>query len=118
MPEGTAPDSPVPEETSSERGRSGDGAAAAEPSAAAEVVVSNPQGLHLRPATEFARLALASGCSVRVCYGSAEGDGASVLELAMMAIRPGARLRIVVAGAGCRQALSDLVALVERDFRN
>ena len=30
------------------------------------VVVRNPQGLHLRPATEFARLALSTGCRVRV----------------------------------------------------
>ena len=34
--------------------------------ASGEVVVENPQGMHLRPATEFARAALASGCIVRV----------------------------------------------------
>ena len=35
----------------------------------AEVVVQGEQGLHLRPATEFARTALASGCTVRVLVG-------------------------------------------------
>ena len=82
--------------------------------ATADVVVMNPQGLHLRPATEFARIAHSSGCRIRVLYGEAEGDGASVLELAMMAIRPGAELRIEATGPGCQAALADLVALVAR----
>ena len=84
----------------------------------ADVVVRNPQGLHLRPATEFARVAQASGCRVRVRYGDAEGDGCSVLELAMMAIRPGAHLRIEVEGEGREDTIRELVALVGRDFRN
>lgn len=86
--------------------------------ATADVVVKNPQGLHLRPATEFARLAQESGCRVRVVYGDAEGDGASVLELAMMAIRPGAHLRIEARGAGCDETVRKLVELLGRDFRN
>ena len=86
--------------------------------ASAEVVVRNPQGLHLRPATEFARVAQASGCEVRVRYGETEGDGTSVLELAMMAIRPGAHLHIEARGEGCDAAIRELVALVGRDFRN
>ena len=83
--------------------------------ASADVVVRNPQGLHLRPATEFARAAQESGCRVRVHYGDAEGDGASVLELAMMAIRPGAHLRIEAHGPGCEQAVATLSALVARE---
>ncbi len=85
--------------------------------AVAEVTVRNPQGLHLRPATEFARAALQSGCAVRVHYGASEGDGTSVLELAMMAIRPGALLRIEARGTNCARAVADLVALVDRDFK-
>lgn len=88
------------------------------PIASEEVIVTNEQGLHLRPATEFARVALATGCAIRVLYGDAEGDGASVLELAMMAIRPGARLRIEAQGDGCEEAVAALVGLVKRDFRS
>ena len=117
MPESTTPDTPVPDTPTRGTSPAEAGALGAEATAAGDVVVSNPQGLHLRPATEFARHVQASGCRVRVCYGGTEGDGASVLELAMMAIRPGAQLRIVVAGDGCQQALADLVALVERDFQ-
>ena len=84
--------------------------------ASGDVLVTNEQGLHLRPATEFARLAMASGCAIRVHHGTSTGDGSSILELAMMGIRPGARLRIEATGVGCEQAVADLVALVKRDF--
>ncbi len=87
-------------------------------SASVEVLVNNPHGLHLRPATEFARIAQATGCSVRVRCGDREGDGASVLELAMMAIGPGARLLIEVRGPACEEAVRELAAAVGREFPN
>lgn len=80
--------------------------------AVAEVVVRNPHGLHLRPATEFARIAQASGCTVRVETDEGQADGHSVLELAMLGVVQGTRLRISAAGAGAQalvQALADLV---------
>jgi len=86
-------------------------------SATGEVLVANPQGMHLRPATEFARLAQSTGCSVRVRAGDAEADGASVLELAMMAVGPGTTLVITAEGEGCEAALRLLVELVRNDFK-
>lgn len=83
----------------------------------AEVVVTNPQGMHLRPATEFARLALSSGCQVRVRSGDCDANGASVLELAMMAAGPGAVLTISAQGEGAEKAVASLVELVRNDFR-
>jgi phosphotransferase system HPr (HPr) family protein len=85
--------------------------------ATAEVVVANPQGLHLRPATEFARLAISTGCVVRVRSGDAEANGASVLELAMMAVACGATLVITAEGERCDDALRALVELVRHDFK-
>ena len=85
--------------------------------AVAEVVVSNPQGMHLRPATEFARLVQALGCSVKVKAGESEANGASVLELAMMAVGPGATLVITAEGENCEKALASLIELVRNDFK-
>jgi phosphocarrier protein HPr len=82
-----------------------------------QVVVTNAHGLHLRPATEFARLVQATGCNVRVRAGDVEADGASVLELAMMAVGPGTTIVITAEGENCEAALSSLVDLVRRDFR-
>jgi len=86
-------------------------------SAEAEVVVTNPQGMHLRPATEFAKLAQSTGCAVRVKSDAAEADGASVLELAMMAVGPGTTLVIMATGADCEGAVASLAALVRNDFK-
>ena len=85
--------------------------------ASAEVTIANPQGMHLRPATEFARLVQTTGCSVRVVAGEIEANGASVLELAMMAAGAGTTLVISAEGENCDQAVASLVALVRNDFK-
>ena len=85
--------------------------------ATAEVLVANAQGMHLRPATEFARLAQSTGCTVRVRAGDLEADGGSVLELAMMAVGPGTTLVITAQGEKCDDAVRLLVELVRNDFR-
>lgn len=82
----------------------------------AEVVVRNPQGLHLRPATEFARLVMATGCDVRVATADAEANGASVLELAMLGVPQGTTLRISAAGPRAADAVRSLVTLVTSGF--
>jgi phosphotransferase system HPr (HPr) family protein len=86
--------------------------------ASAEVTISNPQGMHLRPATEFARLVQTTGCAVRVKAGDSEANGASVLELAMMAAGPGTLLVISAEGEGCESAVASLVELVRNDFKH
>jgi phosphocarrier protein HPr len=85
--------------------------------AVGEVVIEHAQGLHLRPATAFAKVALASGCSVRVKAGDSEADGGSVLELAMMAASAGTTLVITAEGDNCERAVQSLVALVKNDFK-
>jgi phosphotransferase system HPr (HPr) family protein len=82
--------------------------------------------MHLRPATEFARAALASGCRVRVTVrgvagrpeadAGSEADGASVLELAMLGVSQGTTLRISADGPGAGEAVGRLVELVSRGF--
>lgn len=78
-----------------------------------ELVVGNPQGLHLRPATEFARLVKASGCRVRVHTDAGDADGGSVLELAMLALPAGSRLTVRIDGLGAAELGDRLAALVE-----
>lgn len=83
------------------------------------MVVTNPQGLHLRPATEFARRSLATGCRVRVTVvaeGGASADGTSVLELAMLGVSRGTTLRIAAEGPGADRAVEALVTLVSAGF--
>ena len=84
--------------------------------ASSAVVVRNAQGMHLRPATEFARLALSTGCRVRVRTAGADANGTSVLELAMLGIAQGATLQISAEGPGAEAAVRALVALVDNGF--
>lgn len=84
--------------------------------ASGEVVVRNAQGLHLRPATEFARLAMSTGCRILVRTDAGDANGASVLELAMLGITQGVTLRIVAVGPGASDAVRRLVELVESGF--
>lgn len=78
-----------------------------------DLVIGNPQGLHLRPATEFARLVRASGCRVRVQTDQGDADGGSVLELAMLALPLGSRLHVTIDGMGARELGDRLAGLVE-----
>lgn len=82
-----------------------------------EVEIVNGEGLHLRPATAFASLVANSGCVVRVESTKGSANGASVLELAMLAAPPGTRLTIHVAGEGCAQLLDALTELVASGFK-
>ncbi len=84
--------------------------------ATGDVVVRNAQGLHLRPATEFARLAMSTGCRVRVRADGSDVNGASVLELAMLGIVQGTRLEIRAEGPGAAEAVRRLVLLVTAGF--
>jgi len=84
--------------------------------ARAEVTIAHAQGMHLRPATEFAKLAQSTGCTVRVIAGDAEANGASVLELAMMAAGQGTVLVITAEGENCEKAVLALADLVRNDF--
>ncbi len=81
--------------------------------AVVEAVVRNPQGIHLRPATRIVQHVEASGCSVLVEMGDARANGSSVLELALMAIGPGSRLRVTVEGEEASLLAAELVALIE-----
>jgi phosphotransferase system HPr (HPr) family protein len=87
-----------------------------EETAGENVVVRNAQGLHLRPATQFAKLALSTGCRVRVRADGADANGASVLELAMLGVTQGTELRIEAEGPGAADAVRRRTELVASGF--
>jgi phosphotransferase system HPr (HPr) family protein len=72
------------------------------------VVVANPMGLHMRPATAFAQLARSFGCKVTVWNGPARADGKSSLDLILLVAMPGAELVLEVEGDDAPSALDQL----------
>ena len=81
------------------------------------VTIVNDEGMHLRPATTFAEMSTASGCSVTVRTNRGTADGRSVLELAMLAAPKDTVLNLTVEGDGCEQTLEALIALVVAGFK-
>jgi phosphotransferase system HPr (HPr) family protein len=77
------------------------------------VVITNPRGLHLRPATKFAQVALRFQSDVRVVRQGEAVNGKSPLEMVSMLSPEGTELTIEVAGPDAREALDALVAVLE-----
>ncbi|MBX7106096.1 MAG: HPr family phosphocarrier protein [Gemmataceae bacterium] len=83
-----------------------------DPPLSRDIVVVNPQGLHLRPATAFAKLARQFASSVAVCRDGQRANGKSQMELLMLAAESGARLTLEVEGPDAATALDPLADLL------
>ncbi|OGO56989.1 MAG: hypothetical protein A2V84_02010 [Chloroflexi bacterium RBG_16_70_13] len=84
-------------------------------SAAIEVDVHNPSGLHARPAAVFVRAASAIAADVRVTNlttGSAEVSAKSILAVLSLGVSTGHRIRLSVDGDGEADAVRSLADLV------
>lgn len=76
------------------------------------VVVTNPQGLHMRPATAFAQLASQFDCTVTVSRGGLPADGKSVLSLLLLVAEQGTELELTVSGRDAAKALPVLADML------
>jgi phosphotransferase system HPr (HPr) family protein len=81
-----------------------------------KVVVTNPQGLHARPADQFVRLASRFSSRVELVKGSERVDGKSILSLLTLAATEGTQLSIEATGSDAEQALEALADLVAHNF--
>ena len=81
-----------------------------------KVVVTNPQGLHARPADQFVKLASRFASRVELVKGSERVDGKSILSLLTLAATEGTQLSIEATGSDAEQALEALADLVAHNF--
>jgi phosphocarrier protein len=87
-----------------------------EGSASRTVIVTNPQGLHARPADLFVKLASRFESVVEVVKEGERVDGKSILAILTLAAVPGTQLRIEATGPDAEAAISALAELVLRNF--
>jgi phosphotransferase system HPr (HPr) family protein len=80
------------------------------------VTVSNPQGLHARPAFLFAQLAARYAATVEIVKEGERVDGKSILSILTLAVEQGTPLSLEAAGPDAEAALDALVDLIKRDF--
>ena len=85
--------------------------------ASRQVVITNPQGLHARPADLFVRLANTYRSTIEIVKDRQRVDGKSILNLLMLAAEPGSTLELVAMGPDAEEALEALARLIERDFQ-
>ena len=81
-----------------------------------KVVITNPQGLHARPAELFARLALQFDSEIEVIRDSRRVDAKSILHVLTLGAAQGTELTLCARGADAQEALEALVRLVHSDF--
>jgi phosphocarrier protein HPr len=81
-----------------------------------EVVVSNSQGLHARPADLLAREARKWRSQIALVNDAQRADGKSILELLTLAAESGTRLVVEATGPDAREALDAIGSLFESRF--
>ena len=83
-----------------------------------DLVVSNPQGIHARPASVFVQMAtgFASDVSVTNLDTSNTADGKSVMSMLMLSAPQGTRIRLDVSGEDAVPAMEALSRLIEEGF--
>jgi phosphocarrier protein len=80
------------------------------------IPVRNKFGLHARPAAEFVKLASRFQADVWVRKQELEVNGKSIMGMMMLAAECGAEITIRATGDDARQAVAELVALVNSRF--
>jgi phosphocarrier protein HPr len=77
------------------------------------VVIRNPQGLHMRPAMAFARIANRFRSAVTIRRQDKAANGRSMVQLMTLAALPGTELVLEVDGEDAAAALPVLAAALE-----
>ena len=81
-----------------------------------QVTVTNPQGLHARPAELFVRLAKEFDATIEVINDNQRADAKSILHVLTLGAQKGHQLVLEAVGRDAQKALDALVELVENDF--
>ena len=79
-----------------------------------KVLITNPNGFHMRPMKDFVELARRYRCSVTLSRDDRSADGKSIFELMGMLTPQGSELLIEASGADAREAVAALVELIEK----
>jgi phosphotransferase system HPr (HPr) family protein len=80
------------------------------------VKITNPQGLHVRPADLFVKRAILFESKIDVIKGNERVDGKSILAILMLAADAGTELRLEAIGPDAQAALDSLAELVSQNF--
>ncbi len=86
------------------------------PSASKTVVVSNPQGLHARPAYLLAQAAEQFQSKVELIKDGERVDGKSILSILTLGAGKGSSIDIEATGPDASEALTAMAAVIDSGF--
>lgn len=78
-----------------------------------KVVIKNPIGLHLRPASLFCKTAIEFSSKVTIQYKDASANGKSVLGVLGACIKSGEEIELICEGVDEKEALEVLTKAIE-----
>jgi phosphocarrier protein HPr len=80
------------------------------------LVISNERGFHARAASRFVHLASGFDSSVKLCRGTVEVDGKSILGILLLQAARGTQLTIRVSGEDEDEAFKQLSEMINGRF--
>ena len=83
-----------------------------------EVTVGNPNGLHVRPATDVAKIALTFDCDVMIEKDGLRVSAKSVMGLLNLGAQRGSRLRVIADGPGASEVVQRIEQVMNRDYED
>ena len=88
----------------------------AEPIYEIEVEIKNSDGLHMRPAMEFIKVANRFECEITVSNEDTTVDGKSIMQMTMLAATFGTKLKVRAEGCDAEKAVAVLGELVGQEL--
>ncbi|MCU0847261.1 MAG: HPr family phosphocarrier protein [Spirochaetes bacterium] len=83
------------------------------------VIVKGDAGVHARPAMMLVKEAMKyARCSVALIRGGVEADCKSIMSVLGLAIVSGSKLTVRADGDGEREAVKNIVAMIENNFKD
>jgi len=82
----------------------------------AKLKIINDVGLHARPATIFVRTSNQFESEIHVKYGAKEANAKSILQVLSLGVEKDGEIDLVIDGEDEMKALTELSALIQRDF--
>ena len=81
-----------------------------------ELEIKNPQGIHMRPANEFASAMGEFLCEVTVVYRDNEINGKSLMNMIAAGIRGGSTVLVICEGEDENEALEKAEEIINSGF--
>ncbi len=78
-----------------------------------KITITNPQGLHMRPAGVFAKGMAKFASDVKINFNGKDFNGKSLLNIIGAGIKTGSEIELVCEGADEEEALKTAIEMIE-----